>query len=195
MTVSCAGSAEVSFRAFLAIDPDPPALAVLRQYRHELLGKPWADQVKWVAVENLHLTLRFLGEITSVIERDLTQHLTRALQAQPFAVLDLRFSEPRFFPAPRQPRVIACLVQPTPSLLALANLVEHLAQAVGLPAERKPFSGHITLGRTREGFPRTARLGFTAEQTSMRADTITLYQSQLTPAGPIYTVRAQFALG
>lgn len=167
---------------------------MLRGYRHRLLNEPWADQVKWVAAENLHLTLRFLGEISVARERELLQRLADALQAQRFGALDLRITEPRLFPAPRHPRAIACLVQPTPSLLALADLTERIAQAAGLPAERKPFNGHITLGRLREGFPSTARLSFPVAQTPMRADALALYQSQLAPTGPIYTLRARLAL-
>lgn len=90
--------------------------------------------------------------------------------------------------------MIACLVQATPALQQLAALAERLAQRIGLPPERKPFNGHITLGRTREAFPGAVKLPFEESYAPFVANSVVLFKSELTPSGPIYTTLDVFPL-
>jgi 2'-5' RNA ligase len=182
-------------RAFLALCPDPGAHAVLCRYQRQLAQLPWAHHVKWVSEANLHLTIRFLGELTPTMQTELVSRLEAAL-SPPGALggLELEFTEPHWFPSAQQPRTLACLVPDTPSLTALAALAEASARAVGLAPEERPFRGHITLGRTRPTLPACPRLGVTRTRTRFRADALILYQSTLTPSGPIYTERQRFPL-
>lgn len=181
-------------RAFLALVPDAAALEVLRTYQQQLVRAPWAQQVKWVSASHWHLTVRFLGEITNAQRLQFARLLSAALREHSLESVRAEFSQPQFFPSPRQPRVIACLVQPTPVLQQLATLAERLAQRIGLPPERKPFNGHITLGRTREDFPRAVALPFEERYAPFFADSVVLFKSELTPSGPIYTTLDVFPL-
>lgn len=178
-------------RAFLALEPDPPALAVLQNTQRALRNAAWARDVKWVSEDNLHLTLRFLGEIDSA-QKD---HLVELLQAHVPALEaahSLRMSEPRLFPRPAQARVIACMVAPDPWLSQLSDACERCAQVIGLPAERRPFSGHITLGRTRETFQSRAFEAWPPASTALMPTHLTLFKSTLASHGPTYETMAQF---
>ncbi len=182
-------------RAFLALDPDPPARDALTRHQRRLSQAPWSRHVKWVAEASLHLTIRFLGELDAAAQAALTARLEAAL-GQPSAPgrLELTLTEPRFFPSARQPRAIACLVAAPPSLLALVALAEAAAQAAGLAANLRPFRGHVTLGRTRPAWPSEARLEVAPERIVWRADALTLYRSDLLPAGPRYAELRRFPL-
>lgn len=183
-------------RAFLALAPDPAAQAVLCRYQRHLAQFSWASHVKWVAEANLHLTIRFLGELTPAVQTNLVGWLETALaQLDTPGRLELELTEPRWFPSPRQPRTLACLVVATPSLTALAALAESGARAAGLAPEERPFQAHITLGRTRPTLRVSPRLDVNPTRTRFWADALILYQSTLTPAGPIYTERQRFPLG
>ncbi|MCS7081062.1 MAG: RNA 2',3'-cyclic phosphodiesterase [Chloracidobacterium sp.] len=182
-------------RAFLALNPDADAHEVLCRYRRRLLEAPWARHVKWTAEANLHMTIRFLGDIDAAVDAALTERLEAAL-GRPDAPgpLELNMTEPRFFPSAQQPRTIACLVAATSGLTALATLAETTAQSVGLAAADKPFRGHITLGRTRPTWPSGVRLEIAPALTRWRADALVLYRSDLRPDGPRYTVLRRFML-
>ncbi len=182
-------------RAFLALAPDPAARTVLCRYQRRLAQASWAHHVKWVADANLHLTVRFLGEVTPAVQAGLVSRLEAAL-SRPGAPghLELELTEPRWFPSARQPRTLACLVPETPPLMALAALAESSARDAGLSPEEKPFRAHITLGRTRPTLPAGPQLDIAPSRTRFQADALIFYQSTLTPAGPIYTERQRVPL-
>jgi len=137
-----------SLRAFLALDLDDEALDVLSAHLRRLRAMPWANAVRWVSVDNLHLTLRFLGDIAPAQAERYIGALRQGLtQVADLPGLSLRVSGPRLFPRPSHPRVIACLAESNATLTALADLAEACATGIGLAAEKRPFNGHITLGR------------------------------------------------
>ncbi|MGQ9897156.1 MAG: RNA 2',3'-cyclic phosphodiesterase [Acidobacteriota bacterium] len=182
-------------RAFLALAPNPGAQAVLCRYQRQLAQSSWARHVKWVAESNLHLTIRFLGELLPAVQSDLVGRLKAELSRNGApGPLELELREPSWFPSVRQPRILVCLVSETPPLTALATLAEESARKAGLAPEGKPFRAHITLGRTRPTLPTCPRLEIAPAQTRFWADALILYQSTLTPAGPIYTERQRFPL-
>lgn len=158
----------------------------------------WARDVRWVGDGQLHLTLRFMGDIVPADADRYVALLERGLERiAPVTAVSL--SAPRLFPSASRPRVIARMAAPETALLALAGLAERCAQDVGQEAEARSFNGHITLGRTPRVFdPRVFDLrGFGAPvdlgpmQMGVRA--ITLFESTLTPRGSIYRRIAEFA--
>ena len=180
-------------RAFFAFDPDPRAAAVLSGYLAQLQRAPWSRHIKWVANSHLHGTLRFLGEVDSAHTRRLLAQMdVRLPQIASGDPIELRFGEPRLFPTPSRPRVLACLIEPNERLSALANACEAAAVAIGLPPEARGFHGHITLGRMRERWPRDNRLDVAPAKHVMRIDALTLYESVLAPGGPTYTPRQRW---
>ena len=184
-----------SLRAFLALDFDSETLDALSAHLQRLRAMPWADAVRWVSADNLHLTLRFLGDITPAQAERYAGDLRRGLtQIADLPGLSLRISEPRLFPRPSHPRIIACLAESNTTLTALASLAEACATGIGLAAERRPFNGHITLGRLRDpSLHRIISLGGGAG-TPGRPAGITLYRSELSRRGAIYTALHTFSL-
>lgn len=184
-----------SLRAFLALDLDDDALDVLSAHLRRLRAMPWANAVRWVSADNLHLTLRFLGDIAPAQAERYIGALRRGLtQVADLPGLSLRVSGPRLFPKSSHPRVIACLAESNATLTALADLAEACATGIGLAAEKRPFNGHITLGRLRDPLPQGAVLPKEEEGTLMRPTAITLYKSELSPHGAIYTALHTFSL-
>jgi len=184
-----------SLRAFLALDLDDEALGTLSAYLRRLQAMPWANAVRWVSADNLHLTLRFLGDITPAQAEQYADALRRRLtQVADLPGLSLRVSEPRFFPRPAHPRVIACVAEGNTTLTALADLAEACAIGIGLAAEKRPFNGHITLGRLRDPLLHSATLPKGEERILVRPAAVTLYKSELSRRGAIYTALRSFSL-
>ena len=184
-------------RAFLAIalpEPVRRALAALQ----EDLARSRAD-VKWVEPDNLHVTLKFLGEITDEGRRRVEELVTRmAHQEAPF---EAGLDHVGAFPSMMAPRVIWVAVeQGRESVIRLAEAVEREGAAIPLAKEDRPFAAHITLGRVRSPRNRQALVARLQEAVwqspgPWRVISVRLYQSTLESGGPRYTVLAEVPLG
>ena len=179
-------------RAFVALDLDEATRAVLHEQVAALRRAPWQRQVRWVAPENWHVTLRFLGKVTPSQIGAFTERLSATVAA--LTPLTVTVGAPRLFPKPSRPRIIAATVADELRLRVLAQAVEADAVAAGLPPERRPFRGHVTLGRTRRGFPRSVELPVELGQVELPVEGVTLYRSELTRRGAVYTPLDTFAV-
>lgn len=196
-------------RAFIAIEMPAPLqqrlLATQRRLTQHLRPQQLDRCVRWTPAENLHLTLRFLGEINDVQQRDLTQHLTQI--AQRHARLTLSIAGVGCFPNAHRPNVIWCGLRG--ELTALTQLqaeVEAAAQAIGLPAETKPFKPHLTIGRLQRNATSSQlqavgaaamQLAVATPQVEYDASTVNellFMRSELTSSGPIYSRLGVFLL-
>lgn len=176
-------------RAFLAIE-------VPEEYRRglaavqEALKKSGAD-VKWVTPGNIHLTLKFFGDVTPAQIEAIAAAAGQVAAATP--CLELRADGMGTFPGPKNPRVIWLGL--TGQTDALANLVQELEQAfaaLGFPPENRPFTPHLTLGRVRSSRGREALCGLIQSLAlpPFQVFTVTqmvLFQSTLRPSGALYT--------
>lgn len=155
-------------------------------------------RVSWVRPENVHLTLRFLGDVTEDQIAQLSIPMDEACRAeQPFA---LRVCGTGAFPNVRRPSVIWVAVGPLDGPLdRIQKAAEAAAQGVGLAREEKKFHPHLTLARIRE--PRGAQpliervereKEFLAGEFLVRS--VTLFSSELTSKGPIYRRLKEFSL-
>lgn len=163
------------------------ALAVLRG-----AGGP----VAWVAPENLHLTLKFLGELPDSQLSDALEAVRRV--AGRTGSFGLEVEGVSAFPE-RRPRVIAARASDSPPTLSrLAGALEDALSPLGVPREERPFKAHVTLGRIREG-PQSELLqavaALSGERFGEQAVTeIALLHSRLTPAGAVYAALEEFPL-
>jgi len=180
----------VRIRAFVAVNISDAVRAALAEAQGQLRQVP-AD-VSWTQPGNVHLTLKFLGEIG---ERGVARvGGTLVAAAAPHAPITATVAGFGVFPSKGPPRVVwAAVAEGAAALVSLQASVERALAALGFPREGRPFRPHLTLGRVRS--PRNAAalveaiaglggglLGtFTAEH-------IDLMQSQLHPKGSIYTV-------
>lgn len=106
------------------------------------------DSWKWTRAENLHVTLKFLGELP----QEKLGAILKALGGVPFArPLPLRFTGLGFFPNDRRPRVLWVGIDGPPALPELAVDIETALACVGIPKEERGFTPHLTLARSKEG--------------------------------------------
>jgi len=181
-------------RAFIAIELPQAVQAALADVQREL-AKAQAD-VKWVEKDHLHVTMRFLGEITEEKRQAIERFLdTIASHTRPISV---SLSHLGAFPTVSSPRVIwAGIGQGSDALEQIARELEGGLRTLHLPGEDRAFAAHVTLGRVRSSRNRAQLVSRMRELAwsppgPFAAGHLTLFQSTLTGSGPIYTPLAKF---
>ena len=173
-------------RLFIAIELPGDVKKTLARLRADIPG------ARWVPVEQLHLTLSFLGEVDNATTKLLVDKLAQ-IKASEF---NIRFAEAGCFPNQRQPRVLWVGLKPEPLLNNLASMVRNVALSCNIPQEERPFSPHITLARIRQQVkqPITAFFDLYQKQElpSIPVREFILFQSQLTPQGALHTPLKSF---
>jgi len=186
-------------RAFIAIALPEEVREALAQLQRALAASR-AD-VKWVERDNLHVTLKFLGEITDAQRQEVEAMLRRL--AGPEEPFTLGVRELGAFPSAAAPRVLwVGLDDGREQAQRLAEAIEREGAALPLLKEERPFAAHVTIGRVRskshrQELTRLLRgLGW-QPPSPWRATSLALYQSVLGSGGPRYTVLADvpFARG
>ena len=176
-------------RAFLAIDVPDIYRAGLAAVQ-EALKKSGAD-VRWVTPANIHLTLKFFGEITDAQVEAVAAAAGAVAAATP--VLTLQAQSLGTFPGPQNPRVIwVGLGGQTERLAILAQQLENAFVPLGFPAEKRPFTPHLTLGRVRssrgrEGLALRLQTLALPDFPPYPVSRLVIYQSILRPQGAAYT--------
>ncbi|MDR3581462.1 MAG: RNA 2',3'-cyclic phosphodiesterase [Oryzomonas sp.] len=149
---------------------------------------------RWVPLEQIHLTLSFLGEVDDTT-LDL---LTGALATIMVPGFNLCFSGTGCFPDRRHPKVLWVGLEPEPLLNSLASLVREAVLACNIPQEERHFSPHITLARLKLPTPREVGAFLDRppkqELPQFRVREFTLFQSLLTSQGAVHTPVKTFAL-
>ena len=176
-------------RTFVAVEMD----AAVREMAAELsreLASAGAD-VKWVDAENMHLTLKFLGEVDSREVHEVCRAVESAAASQAPFRLDLCGAGA--FPTIHRPRTLWLGCGPgSEPLAALAERIEAELHKLGYPREGRRFHPHLTLGRIRRGKAGLARLAeLLAEHADFeagrsRVDEVVVFSSQLDRGGPTY---------
>ncbi len=174
-------------RAFIAIDIDEvEVLKKIIAFR-DAIAATGAD-IKIVEDENIHLTLRFLGNISETMVDDIYEIL-KSIKFKPFKI---RISGVGCFPNINRPRVIWVGVsEGYDELKRIRNELERKLRGLGFKPEREEFVAHITVARVKSGRKREAIRKVLEEYKDFDAGEMTvkyirLKQSILTPHGPIY---------
>lgn len=157
--------------------------------------------VRWVSQSNLHLTLKFLGDIScsqlAVVSNALAEE---ALSVGRFS---FRIENLGVFPNPRKPRIVWAGIMAPSEMLDLVQRIETRLLLEGFPREERPFSPHLTIGRVRQfaSEEELRRIGTfipsnrTGEISVVSVDAISIMRSQLRPEGPIYSRLKEIKLG
>jgi 2'-5' RNA ligase len=191
----------LNLRLFVALEPPDTVRKRLGAIQAELkrIAGRHADEVKWVPVGNIHLTLQFLGAVPQ--ERLGAIEAALAEAAETARPLSLEVRGAGGFPNARRPRVLwAGATGEVELLAALAAEVGRRLAPLGYPPEERRFSAHLTLGRAREargapGLGGALLAASASEGVPWRADALVLFQSHLSPAGPRYEALARIGLG
>lgn len=183
-------------RAFIAIALPELVRTSLANLQREL-AQSGAD-VKWVSPAQLHLTLKFLDEITEEERQAVEALLGRlAVREAPFI---LGLAELGAFPSVSAPRVVwVGLSEGADAVMRIAQAIEDEGRTIGLRREARPLSPHLTLGRVRsprgrQGLSRLLRETRWESPLPWRVSSLTLYQSVLRPDGPQHTILAEIPL-
>jgi 2'-5' RNA ligase len=182
-----------TIRAFIAVELDAAARAAVARVIRALQGAPGAERVRWVRPENLHMTLRFLGNVASERVPTVVQCVGAAITSlRPF---ELRLGPVMLFPSLRRPRVLAMKVGPVGPLTQLAETVEAAVVRAGFAAEVRGFRPHLTLGRLDVRAIPAVTAPVTAEGEAVAVEEIVLFRSELTRRGALHTPLVRIALG
>jgi 2'-5' RNA ligase len=184
-------------RAFVALEIETEVRENLGKLVDRFRAK--VDHVKWVEPDNMHMTLKFLGEVPSIETHQFAGDIETITAAT--APFTLTWRGCGAFPNLRAPRTL--WVGTTTGSEAVTHLAEGIEEAMverGIPAERRRFKPHLTIGRARRGNRPTAVVSnllekhADAELGSTRVEKIVLFSSELTRSGPIYTKLATMPL-
>lgn len=183
---------EEKIRAFIAIELDPEIKAVIRSF--ETLVKTNAPSgLRWVKTDQLHLTLKFLGDITIIQAKLLSNTISHVVEEyHPF---NLQVSGTGAFPNWRYPRTLWAGIKKNDELISLFKQLDAEIAALGFLPEGKPCSPHLTLCRVSEHVDpllvQPLQKEFDAFSTATlpvwKVDEVVFFKSVLQPGGPIYT--------
>jgi 2'-5' RNA ligase len=180
-------------RAFIAIDLSEEIQDALEEISALLKGQLGKLPVRWVPVKNIHLTLKFLGDISQanleMLEGLLNTDVSRC------APFDVSVSKLGAFPSTRRPRVIWVGVDEQAELGQLQRSLDESTTRLGYAPEERGFSPHLTLGRISRNASaaEVGRIGQVIELSkvghlgTMQVRTVNLYRSDLLPTGAVYT--------
>jgi 2'-5' RNA ligase len=151
------------------------------------------DLVRWVPPHNVHLTLKFLGDVSpSGIE--LIKQMLHAEAAQ-FTAFVIQVEGLGCYPNPRRPRVLWVGLKAPAELLSLQRAIDAAAARLGYESEERDFSPHLTIGRVRQNTSSgdLHRVRTAIEETHVgplgtaHVDAVQLFKSELRPEGSVYT--------
>jgi 2'-5' RNA ligase len=180
-------------RLFIALEIP----STVRENLAELLKslRAVSPQTRLVRPENLHVTLKFIGEVAETKLAAIQTELARVRCDQS---VTLDFRRLGFFPSEKHPRVFWAGIEALPNLKTLAADIETATETLGIPREGRPFSPHLTLARFEPPqLPEQLRAAIeeNAERNfgSLRTTQFHLIESKLKPSGAEYTTVESFA--
>ena len=184
-------------RAFIAIELPDDVRAAIGDVQDRLKRAHLGVKVSWVKIENIHLTLQFLGSIDdSRVEAIAVQCEKVAAKFSPFT---LELEGTGTFPAGGNPRVVWVGVKESGSLAGLQAEIGGKMEGLDFVREERPFLPHLTLGRVKSlngknELIRKIEEGRGFKPGDLRVDRFHLFRSELFPQGAVYTKLRAFML-
>ncbi len=174
-------------RLFVALRLPPPLRAAALAAMDGIEGARWQED------SQLHVTLRYIGDV----ERQVAEDIALALQRVRAPALDLALHGVGSFDAKRAGRSVWAGVTPHDAVTALHRKIDHALIATGLPPEGRAFLPHVTLARLNGASGPidrflTTHAGLTSQPA--RFDRFVLYESHLDPGGAWYEPVVRYPL-
>ncbi len=186
-----------TIRTFIAIEIPGNVISKIRELQEGF--KVYGFKIRWVRPESIHLTLKFLGNIETVEIDKVNNALSKTVKG--YTPISLTAKGIGVFPGIRRPRVLwVGLTGQLESLVSLQKTLDENLRAIGFSREKRPFKGHLTLGRVKDKINAKkfgdALIGFrNFESETFTANQIILYKSELKPTGAVYTKLMSASLG
>jgi 2'-5' RNA ligase len=177
-------------RAFIAVFPP---LEVRKETLAAARRSSLDDRVRWIRPENVHLTLKFLGDVREEALDSICAAVGKVCTG--YAPFDVGLMGLGAFPSARRARILwAGTGMGSDQLSSLAANVDAALVPLGFEREKRPYTPHMTLGRVR-GRSTSLDLPSDAEGPEFRVERVDLMKSTLTQEGPIYENLKAFVLG
>lgn len=182
-----------SIRSFLAFDIENETVMNRLAAAQQLLVKTGAD-LKLVKLRNIHVTIRFLGNITPATVDKIFEEMKQVK----FFPFNVQIKGLGAFPNSNYPRVIwAGIATGVEQLKSVFNQLETRLRGLGFTPDSRGFSPHLTIARVRSGRNRAQLTKFFAENAdydfgAINAKCLRLKKSELTPRGPVYSTLKEF---
>lgn len=186
-------------RAFIAIELPPELQTALGGLAAQFARRN-IQAIRWVAAQNIHLTLHFLGDTAPEKLEEISAALRPLIATQePFT---FRVEGIGAFPNLHRPRVIWSGLQAPADLPALQFIIEQTVKQCGLPVEDREFSPHLTIGRVKKDatLQEIQLVSATLQEIkigvlgTVQVESVTLFRSDLRPQGSLYTPLYRFPL-
>ncbi|MSQ31696.1 MAG: RNA 2',3'-cyclic phosphodiesterase [Dehalococcoidia bacterium] len=181
-----------TLRLFIAIEFSKKLKDAIYSLIEKLKISDVNSSIRWISYEDLHITLKFLGEVAKSKIPSLEESIKNAVSNK--NTFELSLSGVGVFPNENRPGVFWVGVKDSEPLMSLAKSVIKECASMGFPEENWPFSPHITIGRARDkanpaNLTKIMSLltSLNVRKESQLIDHISLIWSQLTTKGPVYT--------
>jgi 2'-5' RNA ligase len=179
-------------RVFIAIEVPGEIRQRLASIQDQL--RPSSSAARWVSTDSIHITLKFLGEISE----DRRDDIDSALTGLTWLPMSIAVRGIGFFPGVRSPRILWAGVE-CPTMEGLASEVDTRLVEAGFDSEKRAFRAHLTLARTKETrlegtLVKSAEPLRETEFGTFVANRFYLYQSTLKAGGSVYTKLKEYML-
>ena len=180
-------------RVFIAIELSEPVCDAIQKQTARLRQTLGNELIRWVPTQNMHLTLKFLGDTTTSHLEFLKQMLAREANSHP--QFNLQLGGLGAFPNSKRPRLLWIGINAPADLVSLQKSIESGTSRLGYEQEERAFSPHLSIGRVRQniGPPEQQKIRTALDTIQLgnigiaRVDSVHLYRSDLQPSGSIYT--------
>ncbi|MEA1946348.1 MAG: RNA 2',3'-cyclic phosphodiesterase [Thermodesulfobacteriota bacterium] len=178
-----------TIRTFIAIELPEKIIYTIGKVQEKI--KSYGLKIRWVRPANIHLTLKFLGDIKEADTEKIARAVSESVTG--YNPISLTVKGIGVFPGIKRPRVLWLGVSKQFDLLtALQRTLDEKLETIGFPKEERPFKGHLTLGRIKAKIDPKRLNDILKEFTKFEseqffADRIILYKSELKPKGAVYT--------
>ena len=184
----------MKIRSFLALE-----IPQTHRDQIEFCQQEWRKELppaRWAKPSNLHLTVKFLGDVEDARLDQFAGDLEVAVAE--FGEIAVVFDRLGCFPSPKRARV-AWIGGSAEGVDALVARIEDVAEAIGFPREKRPWSMHLTVARLRRPWPASDAERFASWGNRLNFEPffcreLVLFESDLRPSGAVYKARARFGL-
>lgn len=134
-----------SVRLFFAISFNSTLCNDLEKLIKKLHKQTWNSKIRWVPIENLHITLRFIGNCSIDHIETLIEHAEKSIET--ISEFSMEAHDIKLFPSSDKPHMLALMIKPLAELFKLFETLEQGIVNAGFTPEKRAFLPHITLGR------------------------------------------------